>query len=342
MRKSRFRACLLLALCTIVEAPALPAANQRSWRLVRVGGSRNRGRARASTATQRQHNRRVQQQRTTARRVRQVQHQSVSRQQRATAKQQTALAQQEQRLVAELESLRWQTQTLAELNRIVDLTADQKTAFQPLIAGMAARIQVADGTPGLSPAERRNRIQQAYAQAWRSIEPALTPRQKDDFQAHQTLQRMTRELDLTGSQESEIRATLKQQNAANELLRANSSLGAAQRKTRLQDEDDDTWRTITGRLTSSQRDKLARLGQDDFILSLSRTLQLSDDQRKSINQIVDEAWPGILRLRDDPAMKEGTRSSLLSKLRDSMWSDIRAELTAAQQQRLDTARAAER
>jgi hypothetical protein len=274
------------------------------------------------------------------RRQRQLQRQQQKQQRQQ--QQQQRQQQQNQKQQEDLASLKWQTQTLDELDKIVDLTADQKATIEPIIADTAKQIEQSDLKTNLSTQKKREADDDIKQRAWQQIEPLLTAQQQDAYHANKLLASMDLELTLTSDQKAGIKKILAEQVQQNQHARDDKNLSELRQQRKLEEIDDTTWAKVDTILTAPQRDKMYQKRQTDLLYTLASGLQLDTERKEKIKTIIDDAAKRIQETRDSEAPTMAKRNAKLHDIREQMWKDIRTELTAEQQTKFDAMRTAKK
>lgn len=242
----------------------------------------------------------------------------------------------------------------AELNQL-NLTPTQRAQVDKVLSDLRAEMaSIRQSTT--DPQTRREKMRAATTEARNKISAILTPAQRARWQqlvrqggagfgmlAPSTL---ARELNLTPQQRQRVRPILEKYSKAMADLRA-STLPPAQRREKMlslrNDLQADLAKVLTPQQQARLRSLMARrggggLGVVGNVDMLARRLNLTPDQRKKAQQLVDQARAAADKLRAQAATGGANRQQIRQKLMDlrtKTTASLRSILTEQQRQQFD-------
>jgi len=242
----------------------------------------------------------------------------------------------------------------AQLNQL-NLTPAQRSQVDKVLSDLRAEMaSIRQSTT--DPQTRREKMRAATMEARNKISAILTPAQRARWQqlsrqggggfemlAPSTL---ARELNLTAQQQQKVRPILEKYSKAMADLRA-STVPPAQRRGKMLSLRNDLQADLAKVLTPQQQTRLRSLmerrgggglGVVGNVDMLARRLNLTPDQRRKAQQLVDQARAAADKLRAQAATGGANRQQIRQKLMDlraKTTASLRSILTEQQRQQFD-------
>jgi hypothetical protein len=247
------------------------------------------------------------------------------------------------------------------LAQMLNLSQDQVAQIKPILAEQREQIQAIRADTSLSPEDRQTRLKSVRQDARGKIEALLNDSQKQQYEqmlAEQLraspstaqAQRLAKELGLNQEQVAQIKPILAKQIEEIQALRADTSLSAKDRKTKVDAVRQDAKGKIETLLNDSQKQQYEQIFADQLRVApaaaqsqwLARKLSLSQDQVAQIKPILAKQIEEIQALRADTSLSAKDRQTRVEAVRQDAKGKIEALLNDSQKQQFEQMSAARR